>query len=90
MTITLNLTPEQELILLEKANAAGIADPANYLLSLIDKPQARFTRLGGGKELLNELDAAGLLVGYGNPAESSTEIARRIRHEAESRHWQES
>ena len=92
MTLTIDLTPEQEARLAARAQAAGVADPADYLRTLIDESptgtsDVGSTQSGTGADLLAELDAAGLLNGYGDPTVDAPELARRLRKEAETRSW---
>ncbi len=88
MTITLDLTAEQEVQLRERAAAAGLTDPADFLIALISNGSAKAFK-GSGQDLLDELDADQLLIGYGDPAEDSVDLARRLRAEAENRSWRQ-
>ena len=78
MTLTLELTPEQETLLSRQAQAAGI-DEAEYIRTLIitaGKPGA--SRPKTGAEVLAELDALDMPKGYGDPAIDSPELARQL------------
>ncbi len=83
MTITLELTPEEETRLVQKAEEAGIT-PAAYLLNLInsDKQARRMT----GKEAIEywrRVDALGVFTDEAD----SPELARELRTGAETRRW---
>jgi len=78
MTITIELTPEQETILSRQAQAAGI-DEADYIRTLIvgrEKPASSRPRTGA--ELADALEALNLPAGYGDPNIDAPELARQL------------
>ena len=60
MTITLELTPEQEAKLLDCARARGV-EPAEYLVGLIDQIQPAQQALLPGESLLDGLKRIGVI-----------------------------
>jgi hypothetical protein len=60
MTITLELTPEQEAKLRDNARAAG-AEPAEYLSRLLDQAPPVATGLLPGESLLDALKRVGYI-----------------------------
>jgi len=86
MTITLNISPEQEELILQRAGKANLT-PEQYLLSLAvglkpkrserKKPPAFQPAWGAG--VLAELEAEGVLTGYGDPSVDSPDLARQLR-----------
>jgi hypothetical protein len=91
MTLTLELTEEEEARLRKKADRAGLA-PAAFLLSLIDlAPSDGFETANdngkpqSGADLLAELKALNLRPGYGDPSIDSPELARRLRKQFSER-----
>jgi hypothetical protein len=61
MTITLNLTPEQEARLAARAQAAGVSDPTEYLLKLIDTPEANGANGFSSTDMADHLRSIGVL-----------------------------
>ena len=78
MTLTIDLTPEQENILSRQAQAAGI-DQAEFIRSLIisvGKPGS--SRPKTGAELADALEALNLSGSYGDPNIDAPELARQL------------
>lgn len=86
MTLTLELTPEEEAALKAAAAEAGV-DEARYLKGLID--QARTVvppdRPMTGKEALAFWEREGVLGIFDDRPEDSPELARTLRRQAETR-----
>ena len=78
MTVTLDLTAEEEARLRSDAAAAGINDPAQYVQRLTDTAPHRTGRAKTGAEVWAELEAMNLPAGYGDPAIDSPELARQL------------
>ena len=76
MTLTLELTPEQEVRLWEKARAIGL-DPAGYLMRAIEEPVVRVPMTGA--EIAAAIMADPEIVDIGDPALDSPEAARALR-----------
>ncbi len=87
MTITLHLTPDEETSLARKAARAGLT-PEQYLrrATLPTRQRNRTntaatdvrTHENAGARLVAELQAEGLLTGYGDPNIDSPELARQL------------
>jgi hypothetical protein len=79
MTLTIELTPEQEAKLQQQAWDAGV-QPSDVIVQLIDslKPNVKMTKAKDGVELLARLDALGFPPGYGDPSIDSPELARQL------------
>lgn len=77
MTITLDLSPEQEAKLKARAEAVGILDPIEYLRTWIDDGQSTVS----GAVAIARFEAAtkDMPVGYGDPALDSPELAQQLR-----------
>jgi hypothetical protein len=86
MTITLDMSAQQEQIIRRKAAVANMT-LEQYLLSLAigldEKRERRSKRTQPhstwGAQVLAELDAEGVLEGYGDPGLDSTEVAAQLR-----------
>lgn len=97
MTLTVTLDSETEKVIERKAARLGIT-PSEYLTRLAEKSARQRPGISKsapnshkkprtGAELLAELDAAGLLNGYGDPNIDSPELARQLREQAQTRDW---
>jgi len=87
MTITIDLTPDEEARLSKRAAAAGLA-PERYLRSLIaDVAPEPASKLRNGAELIAFLEANKLFGPYGDPTLDSSELAVKLRKDAETRNW---
>jgi hypothetical protein len=78
MTITLDLTAEEEARLRADAAVAGISDPAQYVRRLINTAPRRTGRPQTGAELADALEALNLPAGYGDPDIDAPELARQL------------
>ena len=76
MTLTIELTPEQETRLREKARVIGV-EPAEYLIRTIEEPLQRFPR--SGAEIAAAIMADPEIVDIGDPALDAPEAARTLR-----------
>jgi len=88
MTLTIELTPEQEAALEAEATAHGLDLPEFVRLRLLQgKPKA-----GRGKtpaEIAAGWKASGLPSVYARDPRDATVIARELRAKAERRNWSE-
>jgi hypothetical protein len=78
MTLTLELTPEEEAKLHAKAARAGMEETA-YLRSLIAGRRQPQKGSNTPAEMVAYWQANGLLTGYGDPDKDSIEVARELR-----------
>jgi len=86
MTVTVELTAEQEALLRKHARAARMT-PADYVRSLIvEQPVPRARKRMSGAEALVFWRTCGLL-GLFSGGPDSPELARRLRRSAETRQW---
>jgi hypothetical protein len=85
MTLTLQLTPEEEAVLLEKAADAGM-DPAGYVLSMIDLApkdgQDQLPRTPAEASAYWEREG---VYGLFKDGPDSPELSRDLRRKAENR-----
>ena len=84
MTITIDLTPEEEAHLKAEATRRNL-DPKDLVHSLILSLQKPMT----GAEAIAFWEEQGCLGVFADCAEDSPEIARKLRQEAERRDWNE-
>ncbi len=84
MTVTIELTAEEEARLTAKAARAGLA-PADYLRSVIGDDTDTTALPKTGAELAAAIDALNLSGSFGDPAIDSSELARQLRKQAETR-----
>jgi hypothetical protein len=76
MTITIELSPEEERNLREKAKDMGV-EPEDYARRLLGSAVSREKRTGA--DILSEIKALNLAHGYGDLSIDSPELARRLR-----------
>jgi hypothetical protein len=86
MTLTLELTPEEEASLHARAARAGL-DEAAYLRSLIAGKRPARKGQNTPAEMVAFWLANGLLTGYGDPDKDSTEVARELREKFSQREY---
>ncbi len=84
MTLTIELTPEQEAALLAQAKAAGL-DATEYAKQLIASDLAAERRPMTGAEMIAYWEQEGVIGSYGDPDIDAPELARRIRERAQTR-----
>ncbi len=80
MTLTIELTPEEEARLLEEAQRAGVA-PSDYVRRLIDEDLAVLPDNPTGAQILKYWDAAGLRGLYADRPDTLT-YAAQLRQRA--------
>ena len=80
MTHTITLDPETEAALEKRAARQGVsvAEYMTQVAARIVRPRSR-GKAKTGAEVLAELQAEGLLTGYGDPSKSSSELAGELR-----------
>lgn len=86
MTLTIELTPEQEARLLTEAERAGKA-PAAVLVALLDALPAETpapTETWGAR-VAAELQAEGIIGMWADRTEDTLDLARQLREQAETR-----
>ena len=80
MTLTIELTPEQQAALEAEAMSQGVDLPEFARLRLLENLPAEGAPRTAGAQLLQELQEAGAFnPNYGDPNMDSTELARAIR-----------
>jgi hypothetical protein len=92
MAITLNTSPEEEELILQRAAKAKLT-PEQYLLKLAvgstEKRASSNKQLTPpptwGARVLAELKVEGVLEGYGDPSIDSPELARQLRERFSNR-----
>jgi len=86
MTITINVSPQQEKAIRQKASIANMT-PEEYLIALATgtkrkrRAQSPASNRGRtwGEQTLAALEAEGVLGGYGDPSVDAPELARQLR-----------
>ena len=83
MTHTVALDPETEAVLTRRASRLGITI-SEYMArmaarSAVKRPSHRASAQQTGAQLIADLQAEGILVGYGDPEKNSGELARELR-----------
>jgi hypothetical protein len=84
MTLTIELTPEQEAALQAQAQAAGM-EASEYARELLASDLASARRPMTGAEMIAHWEQEGVIGSYGDPDVDSPELARRIRERAGTR-----
>ena len=85
MTLTIDLTPEQQAVLEANASARGMELPEFVRLRLLENGSAGMQKPKTGAELAARIRELKLSGNYGNPGLDAPELARKIRKEAEAR-----
>jgi plasmid stability protein len=84
MTLTIELTPEQEASLQARASAAGM-ESSEYVRQLLTSDLVTERRPMTGAEMIAYWEREGLIGSYGDPDVDAPELARRIRERAGTR-----
>jgi len=84
MTLTIELTPEQEATLQAQANAAGM-EASEYARQLLASDLVIERRPMSGAEMIAHWKRDGVLGSYGDMDVDAPELARRIRERGHMR-----
>lgn len=80
MTYSITLDPETEMALQNRALTLGIS-VSDYLTQLAMQAVREQPHLKTGAEILAELEAEGILTGYGDPEKDAPDLARELREQ---------